>query len=195
MGSAIGGYSKSSLTDKQKENFDKHLKRMEEDVRITYKAHFQSSSYYEHWAKALEILFMVTIPPSTSAFIWGMQHSIPAVRANIIGVSILGIVGSALFKLADTPLHPRNQQERHFETGIKLSSLHKKIQAFREFSVNDNCVDVKQFLEELNKLIKEKEECDRIIQSETWAFETVRLYDKRKERDRVNKKNSETSTE
>ena len=50
MGSVIGGYSKSSLTDKQKENFDKHLKRMEEDVRITYKAHFQSSSYYEHWA-------------------------------------------------------------------------------------------------------------------------------------------------
>ena len=69
MGSVIGGYSKSSLTDKQKENFDKHLKRMEEDVRITYKAHFQSSSYYEHWAKALEILFMVTIPPSTSAFV------------------------------------------------------------------------------------------------------------------------------
>ena len=182
MGSAIGGYSKSSLTDKQKENFDKHLKRMEEDVRITYKAHFQSSSYYEHWAKALEILFMVTIPPSTSAFIWGMQHSIPAVRANMIAVSMLGIVGTsynALVKLADSPLHPRNQQERHFETAIKLSSLHKKIQAFREFSVNDNRVDTSEFLEEFNKLIKEKEECDKIIQSESWAFERAKLYDKK----------------
>ena len=185
--------TKPALTEKQKENFDKHLKRMEENVRITYKAHFESSSYYEHWAKALEILFMVTIPPSTSAFIWGMQHSIPAVRANIIGVSTLGIVGSALVKLADSPLHPRNQQERHFETGIKLSSLHKKIQAFREFSVNDNRVDTSEFLEEFNKLIKEKEECDKIIKSESWAFERARLYDKEnKEWYMVNKKNSET---
>ena len=174
--------TKQELTEIQKEKFDKHLKEMEKDVKITYKSHFESSSYYEKWAKRLERLSMVIIPPSFSGLFCGIKCSIPGSRANIIGMSMLGIVGTsynALLIFCDTPLHPRNEQKRHFETGIKLSSLHKKIQAFREFSVNDNRVDTSEFLEELNKLIKEKEECDKIIQSETWAYKIAKLrYDK-----------------
>ena len=171
---------KQALIKKQNEIFDENLKRMEDKVRITYKAHFQSSSYYDKWAKPLELLSMVTFPPSTSVFLWGIQHSIPAVRANIIGVSALGIIGSVFFlKFANSPIHPRNLQERHFETAIKLSSLHTKIKAIRDFSVHDNRVDTSEFLEELKKLIKEKEECDKIIQSETWAYKIAKLrYDK-----------------
>lgn len=165
------------LTDQQRSNFDTHLKRMEENVRITYKAHFESSAYYDHWAKIWEVIATLLLSSSSGGIVWAFQQTKPETKAKLLPLSVFGLAGSALGQFAHTPLHPRKKQERHFKAGIRLSSLHKEIQAIREIFINDGVVEKQHFLTEFRRVVKIKQECDEIIQSETWAFEKAKQYD------------------
>ena len=186
----------SQVTMHQREELNETLTRMENNVWISYKSHFESSQYYEQLAKALETAVTVLAPTSAAAFSVTYQsilHSSANIRGIGLASSVFGLVFCALEKINKSPLHPRSMQEQHFAAGIKLSSLHKEIRAFRQIRLKGESLLQDDLMNEYIKLVTKKEDCDKIIQAETWAYVKAREQVKKFTKKYHNKQQSSQS--
>ena len=170
----------SQLTMDQRQKLNKTLKRMEDNVWISYKSHFESSQYHEKIAKALEIAVVVLTPTSIATLSVNFRsifHSSANVRLRglwLAASSVFGLAFCALDRFDKSPVHPRRKQEQHFTAGTKLSSLHEEICAFREIRLEGESLLQDDVMNEYLKLVTKKEDCDKIIQAETWAYVKAR---------------------
>ena len=172
MGNASSQHS--TLSDEERNRLDEKLERMENNVRITYKSHFVSSEYYRKLAQGLDILTTIVLPTSAA----GLAVSFNTSKRIGVALSVIGLVFGGFQKFDTNSIyHPAKIQAKHFDAGIGLQSFHSEVMMYRQLRLKDKSLTAREFTKEFRELIDKKERCDKIIQTETWAYVNARNRD------------------